>query len=112
MDDLPPDLERLGEALTAATASTMAARRRRRRLRHRFAACAAAGTLVFAVTTPSRLVPADSTRPGLPWTLAAAGPAGGDVVFDGPCDTLHGGAGDPAQPPTGCVALRLSPQLR
>src|SRR4051794_23412479 len=102
MDDLPPDLERLGEALTAAPASTMAARRRRRRLRHRLAACAAVGLLVFAVTTPSRLVPADSTRASPPLTLAATGPTGGYVVLDGPCDTLHGGARRPAaEPPTG-----------
>jgi hypothetical protein len=102
----------LREALTEATALTMAARRRRRTLRHRLAACAAAGLLVFAVTAPSRLVPADSTRAALPFTLAAAGLVGGDVVLDGPCDTLHGGARRPAQPPAGCTTVRLSPQLR
>jgi hypothetical protein len=112
VNNLPSDLERLGERLTEATALTMAARRRRRTLRHRLAACAAAGTLVFVVTAPSRLVPADSTRAALPFTLAAAGLAGGEVVLDGPCDTLHGGAGRATQLAAGCVTVRLSPQLR
>ena len=109
MNTLPPDLQRLGEALTEATANTMAARRRRRMLRYRLAACAAAGLLVFVVTAPNRLVPADSVRGGVSLTLAATGLAGGDVVLDGPCDTLHGGGDHPA---AGCVTVRLSPQLR
>jgi hypothetical protein len=110
VNNLPPDLERLGQTLTEATAVTMAARRRRRTLRNRLGACAAAGMLVFVVTAPSQLVPGDSVRSGL--TLATAGLAGGDVVLTGPCDTLHGGAGRSSAPPAGCVVVRLSPQLR
>jgi hypothetical protein len=112
VNNLPPDLECLGQTLTEATTRTMAARRRRRRLRKRVGACAAASMLVFVVTTPSRLVPGNSTRSGPPLTLATVGLHGGDVVLDGPCDTLHGGAGPSSAPPAGCVVVRLSPQLR
>jgi hypothetical protein len=65
--------------------------------------------LVFAVTTPSRLVSSDSPHP--PLTLAAIGLAGSDVLV-GSCDALHGGGGRSLEPPTGCVIVRLSPQLR
>jgi hypothetical protein len=101
------DLDRLGEALTEATALAVAARRRRLTRRRRVVAGAGAGLLVFAMTTPSRLVPADSPSVRLPLTLAAMGAPGGEVALGGRCDTLHGGYGS-----SPCVIVRLSPQLR
>jgi len=51
MAELPPDLERLGDALTQATTRAVAARRRRFQLAGRLVACLTAGMLVFAATT-------------------------------------------------------------
>jgi hypothetical protein len=55
MAELPPDLERLGDALTHATTRAAALRRHRIELRRRFAACLLAGLFVFAVMAPSPL---------------------------------------------------------
>src|SRR3954466_1222140 len=59
MPELPPDLDRLGSALTHAARRAAAARRRRAALRRRLAASIAAGLLVFAAMTPSHLGRAD-----------------------------------------------------
>jgi hypothetical protein len=85
---LPPDLERLGDALTEATARAAVARRRPARLMRRFAACLAASMAVFAATTPSSLEPAGPA--GL-LELAAVSSAYGSVHGD-PCDPPHGAA--------------------
>jgi hypothetical protein len=55
MADLPPDLERLGDALTHATTRATALRRHRIELRRRFAGSLLAGLAVFAVMAPSPL---------------------------------------------------------
>ena len=60
---LPPDLERLGEALTHATSRAAAIRRARRIFAARLAACVAAAVMVFAATAPSRLGHADVAFP-------------------------------------------------
>jgi hypothetical protein len=58
LPDLPPDLDRLGNALTHAVARRAAAGHRAA-LRRRLAASMVAGLLVFAAMTPSRLGRAD-----------------------------------------------------
>jgi hypothetical protein len=55
---LPPDLSRLGDELTSATARALAARRHRRALLGRGAATALAGVLAIAVLSPAALGPA------------------------------------------------------
>jgi hypothetical protein len=61
MQDLPPDLDRLGNALTHAVAQSRAARDRKAGVRRRLAGSIAAGLLVFAAMTPSHLGHADRT---------------------------------------------------
>ena len=55
MATLPPDLDRLGQQLTGAAGSTLAARRRRTERRRRVTLAALAGVLAFAVLTPGPL---------------------------------------------------------
>jgi hypothetical protein len=70
MAELPPDLDRLGRALTHAAARRSARRERRRRM----VGCLLAGLLVFVTMTPSHLGPAD--RPDfLPLTITSASAA-------------------------------------
>jgi hypothetical protein len=59
MAELPPDLDRLGRALTHATAHAAARRSARLERRRRLVGCLLAGLLVFATMTPSHLGPAD-----------------------------------------------------
>jgi hypothetical protein len=59
MAELPPDLDRLGRALTHATAHAAARRHARMERRRRLIGSLAAGLLVFAAMTPSHLGPAD-----------------------------------------------------
>jgi hypothetical protein len=59
MPDLPPDLDRLGSALTHAVTRARSARDHRAGLRRRLAGSLVAGLLVFAAMTPSHLGPAD-----------------------------------------------------
>ena len=59
MAELPPDLDRLGRALTHATAHAAARRDARIDRRRRLVGCLMAGLLVFAAMTPSHLGPAD-----------------------------------------------------
>jgi hypothetical protein len=80
MPDLPPDLDRLGSALTHAVARARAVRDHRAGLRRRLAGSLAAGLLVFAAMTPSHLGPADQA----PFQTAPAEAA----VF---CDVPRGG---------------------
>jgi len=84
---LPPDLERLGDALTDAAARSAVARRRPLTLARRLAACIAAGMAVFAATAPSDLGPAQRATGGL-LELAAIDQA----YASGPCDPPHGAA--------------------
>jgi hypothetical protein len=58
MVPLPPDLSRLGDELTAATARALDQRRRRRRLVARAAACALAGMLTIIALAPTAVSPA------------------------------------------------------
>jgi hypothetical protein len=82
---LPPDLERLGDALTEATARAAVARRRPLTTARRLAACLAAGMAVFAVAAPDDLGPAQRATGGL-LGLAAIEQAYGS----GRCDPPHG----------------------
>jgi len=84
MPALPPDLDRLGNALTHAVVRARAVRDHRAGLRRRLAGSLAAGLLVFAATTPSHLGPAD--QPPL-LGFAQAEPAQAAVF----CDALPGG---------------------
>ena len=56
---LPPELDRLGNALTHATARAAARQRTRMDRRRRIAGGIAAGLLVFAAMTPAQLQSAD-----------------------------------------------------
>jgi hypothetical protein len=84
---LPPDLDRLGETLTEATARATQARRRQHTLIQRLAACVMASVLVFAAT-PAHLGPAQPTPAGL-LSLASVDDAYGSAQR-GPCDPPHG----------------------
>lgn len=77
---LPPDLDRLGEALTHATARAVERRRLRGERRRRLGGCLLAGLLVFAAMTPSHLGRADQ-RQFLPLAIA---PAEARVTCDQP----------------------------
>jgi hypothetical protein len=82
---LPPDLERLGDALTEATARAAMTRRRRLTTARRLAACLAAGMAVFAAAAPYDLGPAQRA------TDALLGFAAIDQAYgNGPCDPPHG----------------------
>jgi hypothetical protein len=59
MGDLPPDLDRLGSALTHATERAVARRDQAAWRRRRLAGCALAAICVFASMTPTHLGPAD-----------------------------------------------------
>jgi hypothetical protein len=76
---LPPDLDRLGDRLATAAATTRDKRRRRAELRQRLAVAGVLGAIAFAVLTPATLAPA--TRP---FALADA------VVAPPGCDTPRG----------------------
>jgi hypothetical protein len=106
---LPPDLERLGEALTHATARAAAIRRARRMFAARLAACVAVAVMVLAATAPSRLGHAD---------LTGALPDGGGVVFAAAvegtlavgCDRPHGAVAQRDGAPDDCTIRRPQPQ--
>ena len=59
MDDLPPDLSRLGGQLTAAIDDSLRRRRFVRSLSNRIATSGAVGALLFAGITAAPLQPAD-----------------------------------------------------
>ncbi len=82
MADLPPDLDRLGRALTHATAHAAGRREARLARRRRLVGSVLAGLLVFATMTPTHLGTAD--RPDfLQLALAPAAAAA-------PCDIPRG----------------------
>src|SRR3954471_3616944 len=95
---LPPDLERLGTTLTAATARAVAVRRHRIEVRRRIAACLAVGLVVFAAS-PTHLGPAQTPGGGLLMLQDAYG-----NVPD-PCDPPHGDA-------VACLVESPPPQVR
>jgi len=107
-EPLPPDLDRLGESLTKATALAVAIRQARRMLLARVGACVAAAVMVFAATSPGRLGHADVTFP----------PESGGVVFtsavDGTlavgCDRPHGAVAQRDGAPDDCTIRRRQPQ--
>jgi hypothetical protein len=59
MGDLPPDLDRLGLALTHATERAVTRRRQVITRRRKLVGCALAAFCVFASMTPTHLGPAD-----------------------------------------------------
>jgi hypothetical protein len=59
MGDLPPDLDRLGHALTYATERAVSRRHRVNSRHRRLVGCALAALCVFASMTPTHLGPAD-----------------------------------------------------
>jgi hypothetical protein len=78
---MPPELDRLGNALTHATARAAARRRAAVDRRRRIAGGLLAGLLVFAAMTPSRLGQAD--QPQL-LSLAVASDAAAAMICDRP----------------------------
>jgi hypothetical protein len=80
MGDLPPDLDRLGHALTHATERAVARRQQAHERRRRLAGCAVAALLVFATMTPTHLGPADQPD----FFSLALEPAGAAVRCDQP----------------------------
>jgi hypothetical protein len=55
MASLPPDLDRLGDQLARAAASTLAARRARTERRLRIALAGVIGAIAFAALTPAQM---------------------------------------------------------
>ena len=80
MGDLPPDLDRLGLALTHATERAVARRDQASARRHRMVGCAVAAFCVFASMTPTHLGPADQPD----FFALAIEPAGAAVRCDMP----------------------------
>ena len=78
---LPPELDRLGNALTSATARAAARHRARKDRRRRIASGLLAGLLVFAAMTPAQLQRAD--QPAL-FSLATSQRAEAAVICDRP----------------------------
>jgi hypothetical protein len=78
---LPPELDRLGNALTQARARAVARRRARLDRHRRIAGGLLAGLLVFAAMTPSKLGHAD--QPHL-LRLAVASDASAAMICDQP----------------------------
>ena len=76
MGDHPPDLDRLGHALTRATARDVKRRNQRAERRRRLCGCVLAGLLVFAAMTPSHLGRADQPN-FLPFAIEPAGAPSG-----------------------------------
>jgi hypothetical protein len=104
MVELPPDLDRLGTALTSAAARARAARVQRAERRRRLLGCLAAGLVVFAAMPASHLGRADQPGTGLEALTGAPAEA---AVF---CDAPHGSVelsndciprpAEPPHPPT------------
>jgi len=107
-EPLPPDLDRLGESLTKATARSVAIRQARRMLLARVGACLAAAVMVFAATSPGRLGHADVTF----------SPDSGGVVFTSAvegtlavgCDRPHGAVAQRDGAPDDCTIRRPQPR--
>ena len=57
MEELPPDLSRLGRDLTSAVSRSLDRKQRRRRLANRVARAGASGALIFVAMTPGLLGP-------------------------------------------------------
>ena len=108
MAHLPPDLERLGDALTAATTRATARRRWLTRCAGKLAACVTAATIVLAATAPSHL--ARNEAPG-PFEIVAVDQAYGGMRRE-PCDPPHGRNGREAQLATGCIVEHPPAQVR
>jgi hypothetical protein len=107
-EPLPPDLDRLGETLTKATARSVAIRQARRMLLARVGACLAAAVMVFAAASPGRLGHADVAFPpesgGVVFTSAAQG-----TLAVG-CDRPHGAVAQRDGAPDDCAIRRPQPQ--
>lgn len=85
---LPPELSRLGDEICAAAERNLTARRRRFELAARLAASGLAGTIAFAILTPTPLGHADRTAQLLQFAALRSAPA----AFYAPtaCDRPHG----------------------
>jgi len=105
---LPPDLERLGEALTRAASRAAAIRRARRMFLARLAACVAAAVMVFAATAPSRLGHDDVALPRVGGGLVLASEAEGTLAVG--CDRPHGAVAQRQGAPGDCTIRRPQPQ--
>src|SRR4051794_5883922 len=103
MQELPPDLDRLGSALTHAVRRAGDARRHRAALRRRLAGSLAAGLLVFAAMTPSHLGRADRANF---FSFASADKAEAAVF----CDVPRGAGGKSFQLLEPCVPRHPAPQ--
>lgn len=108
-EPLPPDLDRLGETLTKATAYAVAVRRARRMLLARVGACLAAAVMVFAATAPGRLGHADVAR-GIPDSGGVVFAAAVEGTLAVGCDRPHGAAAQYAGAPDDCAIRRPQPQ--
>jgi hypothetical protein len=82
-NELPPDLQRLGDALTNAAARTAAADRQRREARRRLAVTVAVGALAFTTLMPGALGPAHHD-------VRFAGLTGAQNVVPPACDHARG----------------------
>jgi hypothetical protein len=107
-EPLPPDLDRLGESLTKATALAVAVRRARRMLLARVAVCLAAAVMVFAATAPGRLGQADLTFPRDRGGVVFAAAAEGTLAVG--CDRPHGVVAQRNGAPGDCTIRRPQPQ--
>lgn len=84
MSDLPPDLSRLGDELTAAVGRSVARRERRRvRIATRLAGIAVVVAIGFAALTPQALSP-DDERPSIEIGAAIASAGEPPVRCDKP----------------------------
>lgn len=108
MAHLPPDLERLGDALTAAATRATTRRRTFTRCAGKLAACVTAGTIVLAAASPTHL--ARNEPPG-PLEIAAVDQAYGGTLRE-PCDPPHGRNGREVQLATGCIVEDPPAQVR
>src|SRR3954453_5030403 len=93
---LPPELDRLGNALTYATARAAARRRTRADRRRRIAGGLLAGLLVFAAMTPTQLQRADqpdflqlATTQRAEAAVVCDQPRGPRFRFQEACDVRH-----------------------
>jgi len=102
MDDLPPDLSRLGTELATAIDSSLRRRRLLRALANRIVKIGGLGALLFVGITAAPLHPGDVVRvPGLTLTALPAPASKGEIVRLRCGQPEHGPNG------TSCVAISL-----
>ena len=104
MDDLPPDLSRLGTELATAIDNSLRRRRFLRALAHRIATIGGVGALLFVGITAAPLHPGDVVRVAPAALTIRALPAPGNKS-----EAVRLRCGQPEHGPnaTGCVEIRL-----